>query len=481
MAQRLAATLTGLATLALAGCSGEEGTPDYGDRRPVILISIDSLRSDHCTPYGHVPLFAPDEQTTPFLARMADEGVLFENASGAAPWTLPSHMSLLTGMHPREHGVRLRTHRAGDGLELLSGRMRSAGYQTAGFFSGPFLHPVWGFGHGFDVYQPGVAYLAEEENSRALAGPWTNDIEQIHDLSHHDKECASQVMGKAISWLEKKDRYRKPFFLFLHLWDPHYDYFPPADYRKRFMPQDDGSIVGDELLKKDIPLTNELRDGLQALYDAEIRYTDDWMATLDAKLLEWGIRDQVILLVTADHGDEFMEHGDRGHQHTLYEEVMHVPMVLRAPGLAPAGRRIQGSVSITDAAATLLDLAGIPGWPERSGRSLRPLWTEADRDYTVRMDLVRPVLGIQLLGWREGNDKLIFDTAATQGLVFDLAADPTEQTPGKFGPRDQNPVLKRGLAAFGAEPRVLPFPPGEKDEPAHVREALSQVGYTDDK
>lgn len=481
MLPRAAATLTGLFALSLAGCAGESGPPDYGDRRPVILISIDSLRADRCTPYGHVPEFAPGEQTTPFLARMASEGVLFERASSASPWTLPSHMSLLTGMHPREHGVRLRTQRAGDGLELLSGRLRSAGYQTAGFFSGPFLHPVWGFGHGFDVYQPGADYLADDQNTRALAGAWTEETEQIHDRSHLDKECAAQVMGKALGWLEKKDRYRKPFFLFLHLWDPHYDYYPPAEYRSRFLPQDDGSVTGDELLKEDVPLTDDLRAGLMALYDAEIRYTDDWMAALDAKLQEWGIADDVILLVTSDHGDEFMEHGNRGHHRTLYEEVMHVPMLLRAPGLAPAGRRIAGSVSINDAAATLLDLAGVPGWPERSGRSLRPLWAESDRDYTVRMDLLRPAQKIQLLGWREGKDKMIFDSTATQGLVFDLDADRAELAPGVFGPRDPHAVLQRALAALNAEPRTPPYPPGSAAEPSHVSEALSQVGYVDDK
>lgn len=481
MPTRSTAALTGLLALAWFGCAKPQGPPDYGSHRPVILISIDSLRADRCTPYGHVPELAPGEQTTPFLARLAAEGALFENASAAAPWTMPSHMSMLTSMHPREHGVRLSSQRAGEGLELLSGRLRGAGYSTAGFFSGPFLHPVWGFGEGFDVYQPGAAYLADDANTRTLAAAVAEDMEPIHHQSHLDRECAAQVMDKAFAWLEKKDRYRQPFFLFLHLWDPHYDYHPPADYRRRFLPQDDGSIIGDELMKKEIALTPELRAGLLALYDAEIRYTDDWMAALDAKLREWGIADQVILLVTSDHGDEFLEHGNRGHRSTLYEEVMHVPMLLRAPGLVPAGQRIRGSVSVTDVAATLLDLAGVPGWPERSGLSLRPLWEEADRDYVVRMDLVRPAQMRELLGWREGAAKLIFDTSAALGLVFDLAADPQERAPARFGPRDPDPVMQRGMAALAAEPRSPPYPPGAANEPEHVTEALSQVGYTDDR
>lgn len=473
-----------LASLALAACAGDPaGPPDYGDRRPVVLISIDSLRADRCTPYGHRSETAPGEETTPFMARMAREGTTFLNASAASPWTLPSHVTLLSGMHPREHGVRTRKFRIPDELELVSGRLREAGYQTAGFFSGPFLHNVWGFGHGFDLYQPGVAYLADREAGAHLAAAGKSDeVAGIHARSHGDAECAEQVVGKAIDWLERKERWREPFFLFLHLWDPHYDYYPPAEYRARFLPGDDGSVKGDELLREDLPLTPELKRDLFALYDAEIRYTDDWIARLFAQFEAWGIGDDVILLITSDHGDEFLEHGNRGHHLTLHEEVMHVPMLLRAPGLVPAGLRVEPSVSLTDVAPTLLELAGAAPWPERSGRSMRPLLAGGGADLTVRMDLLRPTKQLELIGWREGAEKLIYDAAQRQASIFDLRSDPFERAPRVFTGLDApDAFLRRALASLRLEPTVPVHPPGEVSEPDHVATALNQAGYVDDE
>jgi arylsulfatase A-like enzyme len=473
-----------LACLALAACAKPTAAPpDYGGRRPIVLISIDSLRADRCTPYGHRSETAPGEETTPFLARMAREGALFENASAASPWTLPSHVTLLSGMHPREHGVRTRKFRIPDELELVSGRLQQAGYQTAGFFSGPFLHNVWGFGHGFDVYQPGVAYLADRDAGAQLAAAGKSDeVEGIHALSHTDAECAEQVIGKAVDWLERKDLWREPFFLFLHLWDPHYDYFPPAEYRSRFLPGDDGTVKGDEFLREDVPFTPELKRDLLALYDAEIRYTDDWIARLFARFEEWGIGDDVILLITSDHGDEFFEHGNRGHHLTLYEEVMHVPMLLRAPGLAPAGVRVGGSVSLADVAPTLLEFAGAVPWPDRSGASLRPLLAGAGVRHTVRMDLLRPTKQLQLIGWREGDEKLIFDSRTRLAQIFDLSADPGERAPREFtGLEATDAFLRRAVASLRLEPPTPRHPPGDVSEPDHVSTALNQAGYVDDE
>lgn len=471
-----------LAALGLgAAACADAGPPDYRGKRPIILISIDSLRADHCTPYGYQPL-APGERTTPWLQQLAEQGVTFENASGASPWTLPSHVSLLSGMHPREHGVRTRKQRIGDDLELISGRLQAAGWATAGFFSGPFLHNVWGFGHGFDVYRPSVPYLQESAAGRQLAEAGKDEnVQRIHDDSHTDAECAEDVIGDGLEWLRKGDRWREPFFLFLHLWDPHYDYFPPQDYRERFLPAADAGVRGDELMREDQVPNADVMRGLLALYDAEIRYTDDWMARLDAQLAAWGIADEVIILVTSDHGDEFLEHGNRGHHLTLYEEVMHVPMVLRAPGLAPAGVRVQASVSLPDVAPTLLELAGLAPWPERSGRSMRPLWEGAGQDYTVHADLLRPTQGIELLGWREGPQKAIVDGPAGIARLYDLDKDPGERRPQEFGrPFAAHEPLRRALAALGAEPQSLPFPPGLVSEPEHVEAATHQVGYAGD-
>lgn len=466
------------------GCSKEPvvEAPDYGDRRPVILISIDSLRADHTTPYGYRPHFAPEEATMPWLQSMAEQGVVFENTSSVSSWTLPSHMSLLSGMHPIEHGVRSRRWSLNPKVELLAEPFQAAGYHTAGFFSAPFLHPVWGFSRGFDVYLPGPKYLGTLEAAEALsANRKSETVDNLHSSSHTDDRTAEQVLDHALTWLEQDDHYREPFFLFLHLWDPHYDYFPPQDYRERFLPPEEGQVVGDELMQLERELSEQELLELRALYDAEIRYTDDQISRLWAQLEEWGIENDVIIAVTSDHGDEFLEHGTRGHHLTLYEEVMHVPMVLRAPNLAPAGKRVPATVSNIDLAPTLLELAGLPAWPDRTGRSLAPLWTGAEMaDRQVPMDLVRPALKIELRGYRHGDLKTIFDSFARNLLVFDLNQDPAEKRPRMAELSDKDDAASVEALEFFLRHRATPLPPGKVKESKEMTSNLSELGYTED-
>ena len=184
--------------LSLIGLSGAcAHKPEFGDKKPVILISIDSLRADFTTPYGHQPTFGGSAQTTPFLNKIATEGVMFNNTMAASPWTLPSHMSILTGMHPIEHGVRSRKFSLNEKINLISNKYQNAEYATAGFFSAPFLHPVWGFHRGFDVYAPGADYLGTVDAAQHLAasgkGP---EVQVIHHKSHSDSETGAQVIDR---------------------------------------------------------------------------------------------------------------------------------------------------------------------------------------------------------------------------------------------------------------------------------------------
>ncbi len=458
--------------------SQQQKTPQA---RPVILISIDSLRADHTTPYGYHPQFAPQEQTMPFLDHLAREGVLFEHAEATAPWTLASHISILTGMHPLEHGIRSRKFSLDPKIDLVSDVFQKAGYATAGFFSAPFLHPVWGFHHGFDVYMPGPDYLGTLDAAEALAASGKGEkVEAIHAESHTDNRTGEQVVKRALAWLEKDQNYQRPFFLFLHFWDPHYDYFPPENYRAQFLPNDDGSVVGDEFMQLDRPLAAGELDQLKALYDAEIRYTDDQIARLWQQLEAWGIADQVIVGITSDHGDEFLEHGQRGHHLTLYEEVMHVPMVIHAPGLLPAGTRIQASVSNRDLAPTLVELAGLPSWTGRSGHSLSTLWTDADVDQGVIMDLLRPTRRIELRGYRRGPWKGILDNYKRKFVIFDLAKDAQEQNPRASNLADKkDPFAIETLGAM-QKAQATRHETGKVAETAEMTNLLSELGYTDD-
>ncbi|MFK5956147.1 MAG: sulfatase [Planctomycetota bacterium] len=450
-------------------------------QKSVILISIDSLRADYTTPYGHIPIFAPDEETTPFLAKLAREGVLFEHTSAASPWTLPSHVSMLSGMAPMEHSVRSRKYAIPEGIDLISNVFQNAGYKTGGFFTAPFLHPSWGFGRGFDVYLPSAKYLGSIEAGTALAAYGKSEtVEKIHATSHSDNRTGEQAVAQALKWLKHKDTYEEPFFLFVHLWDPHYDYFPPAEYRKQFLPNDDGTVKGDELMLHDRVPSDAEMEVLKALYEAEIRYTDDQIKRLYEQLEAWGIADQIIFAVVSDHGDEFMEHGNRGHHLTLKEEVMHVPMIVHAPGLIDGGQRVQASVSITDLSPTLIDLANLPAWTDRTGQSLRPLWEGEDLDREVSMDLLRPTRRIQLLGYRLGMRKGIWNVPQKKVRIFDLEKDPGELiAPEPFHVTVQEPFV-RATVEFAKRMAARQHEVLKVNQTPAMNQSLFELGYTDD-
>ncbi len=455
-----------------------------GNGRPVILISIDSLRADHCTPYGHAPQFAPDEATTPFMARMAKEGVLWENASAPTSWTLPSHLSLVTGMAPQQHGVNVQGFRPPVGTQHVAGKFQEAGYLTAGFFSAPYLHPMWGFAEGFDHYVGAASYLNSTQTATAITDPDT-PMQGVHTSADSDSETAVQVIDQALAWLEKGDRHQAPFFLFLHLWDPHYDYQPPADYAERFHPGWQGMDGVDfyKNWKDGREYSPEEIDHAKALYDAEIRYTDDHIARLFAQLEAWGVADQVILGIVSDHGDEFYEHELIGHHKTLYQEVVHVPMVLRAPGLAPAQTRLKGTTAIYDLVPTLLDLAGLQAWPERTGRSLRPMWEEADDDRQVVFQLDHPGKRVFLKGWRQGKDKVLFQwqpKRTTYRWHLDLEADPGEHSPAVLQKLSETPTGQRAFEAMKAADASRRPTLEMGDLPEEMVNTLAGVGYVDE-
>ena len=479
------------ATLLLfCGCSDSDnpGNAEAGNgsmrtiranQRPVILISIDSLRADYSSVYGHKPKFAPDTATMPFLQELADGGVMFENASAASPWTLPSHMTLLTAMNPAEHGVRSRKFALSKDIDLVSNRFQNAGYKTGGFFSAPFLHPAWGFGRGFDIYVPSADYLGTIDAGNALsAAGKSEEVVEIHHQSHTDKETGAQVVDRALKWLEHDKNYEDPFFMFLHFWDPHYDYFPPAEYAEMFHPGYSGDVIGDELMQLEREISADEMDHLKALYEAEIRYTDDQIRRLFNRLEELGIADDVIVAIVSDHGDEFEEHGNRGHHLTLLQEVMHVPMVINAPGLIDGGERVSASVSIRDVAPTLMDLAGLPAWTDRSGLSLRPLWEVDDAHREVSLDLLRPAKRMELIGYRHGMMKGIQDVPKRVFTVYDLASDPAELSPTIGRITEQNPFAVAALKFLSAiaESRHNPL---LVKESAEITDLLSQVGYAE--
>lgn len=335
--------------LALFACS-----PGAPERPHVVLISIDTLRADHVGSYGY------ERATTPTLDALAAESVRFDHAISAASWTLPSHMSVITSLRPSVHGVS--QDRALDlGAETLAELLGEAGYRSAAWVSWVYLSPVFGFSQGFDEFNTMI------------------DFDRVDMAGGGGALPADQVVDSAAKWLRGKGD--EPLFLFVHLFDPHMDYAPPASHRELFGPARADVSGSYESLKPYILGLNptpprfgaEKLAAVQALYDAEIRFADDALAELLAAIdAELG-RENCVIAVMSDHGEEFLDHGSmEGHGWTLYEEIVRVPLILRRPGPA-APRVVEAPVSLLDLAPTLCDLVGVAVPASFEGSSLLSL------------------------------------------------------------------------------------------------------------
>lgn len=315
----------------VAGCGVE---PPHN----VVLISIDSLRADHVHSCGY------PRQTSPSIDRLAAEGILFTTVVAPSSWTLPSHATLLTGLPPVAHGVVRVENSLGPGVLTLAEVFLQSGYETAGFVSGPFMSQVFGLHQGFETYDERLALVEREESHRIVTSP----------------QLFESVTGWLRAWSEGSGG--RPFFLFVHAWDVHYDYNPPAPYDDHFGPEYTRDFDFSDLEHNPAihpGMAREDLDRLIALYDGEIRFTDRYIGELMATIDDLGLADSTVVAVTADHGEEFFEHGRKGHRKNLFDEVLLVPLVLRGPGVSPPGTRIETQARLMDVPSTLLSLAGV--------------------------------------------------------------------------------------------------------------------------
>jgi arylsulfatase A-like enzyme len=414
---QLAATALGIGAIVLIGSvpashqalAAKRLTPgrDAGARaRNVILISIDSLRADHLGCYGY------HRQTSPILDRLATDGVRFAAAYSASSWTLPSHATMFTGRYPLSHGTVLRHHRLSAGLPTVPGMLRNAGYMTAGFVSFEYLRRRYGFHQGFDYYDDFSTDFdtVEEEQSRTT-GPLLN--------------------RQIIPWIEENAD--GPFFLFVHYFDVHYNYDPPRPYDTMFDPDYEGpdlrQFTKNPAIHPGMP--QRQLEHLIALYDGEIRHTDAVVGAVIATVDRLGLGDDTLVIVTADHGDEFFEHGNKGHGTTLYEEVVRVPLLMRWPKGLEAGRVVETPVSLVDLAPTIFDFTGVAPPDGMEGRSLAALLPNDGRDradgtpvYAHLHTRKRPLIWAMV---RSGGDKYLQNLHAPESELYDLRVDPGEQ------------------------------------------------------
>jgi len=337
-----------LAILPLACCLAACRPEVRGNGWNVLLITLETTRADHLGSYGY------DRDTSPAIDAVAAEGVLFEQVGAVSPRTNPSLASLMTAVYPHDHGVRNLLMPLEADNRTLAEALRDAGYRTAAVQTHPRLIASSGFAQGFDHY---------------------DDAVQSHPL-------ADQACDAAMDWIDKASAGARPWFLWLHLMDPHWTYDPPPPWRTRFGPDDPRPAhwyreiaagrarIGEVIFRNRMP-ADEV-DAFVDLYDAEIRFTDHALGALLERLGRAGLAGRTLVVITADHGeslgehDYFFEHGDFG-----TEPEIHIPLIVRTPDGLGRGGRVPWTVGNIDVAPTILDLVALPPEPAFRGQSLR--------------------------------------------------------------------------------------------------------------
>ncbi len=380
-----------------------------GTQRPnVLLISIDTLRADHLSCYGY------DRPTSPSIDRLARDAVVFENASSVTSWTLPSHLSMLTSLYPQVHGVMEGQMRLPEKAKLCSELMKEAGYSTFGVVAAPFLNHQFGYSQGFDIYED-------------FAGGDKGTFNQIR-RAIQEEVPTKKIHHRALEILDS--RKTGPFFMFLHYFDPHLDYSPPPPYDTMFDPDYEKDLKGRKGYdpRDRVPLEMNPRDlqHLVALYDGEIASVDSYVGKLRHYLREQKLYDDMLIIFTADHGEEFWEHGEHGHRKSLYVESLHVPLIVKFPHNKWKGRRLGQTVGIVDIVPTILAIAGIDPDPIFDGRNLVPMAQTRGADAGAGVSYYFE-LDDKFEGVRTGNWKLLRPKSGPQHRkLFDLSRDPRE-------------------------------------------------------
>jgi arylsulfatase A-like enzyme len=345
----------GLATLGVLAAAihsrpvertGPEGAPN------VVLITMDTTRPDRLSLHGA-------DNPTPNIDRLGLEGVRFDQAIASAPLTEASHLAILTGVPPYVSGIVSNGTDLGDRPALLSRVLQSRGWRTAGFVSAFPLHGRYGWTQGFDVYDddfgalPGLHRLS-------LVKAWDQVALPAHALRERRGDVPTR---RALAWLE--DNHAAPFFLWLHLFDPHAPYEAPDH---AFDPPTEGEPLA--LPRYWPPRHKAIRstDWLASAYDAEIRYTDGLVGELVDGLERMGVLDETVVVLTADHGESLTEHGYLfDHGDFLYDASLRVPLIIRHPATAVAGGVVPCQVGNLDVTPTVLGILGIDDGQVRLG------------------------------------------------------------------------------------------------------------------
>lgn len=406
----VAACVAGVWLGGAVGCAPARPAPP-----DVVFVVVDTLRADRLGTYGN------PRGLTPFLDELAMRGTRFANAYAASSWTNPSVASLWTSRYPSQHRVDRFESRLNDAEVTLAERLHGAGWSTAGFIGNLRLTRPLGFAQGFDRWavtpsdKTATTDRLARRGMRWLARRW------------------------ASSWWRRGSR--RPVLFYFHCMEPHSPYSPRRAARERLGITTD-LATRTAVNRKLVSLHwDSLDDGevaiLRDLYDGDVATLDARLRVLFAALAEQGVLDHALVVVTADHGEEFREHGWMAHGFTLYEPSIRVPLILLGPGI-PAGRVVDQNVSLVDVAPTVLALLGLDAEPRFEGRSLVPLLAGAGGEpVDIVVELARasaiPPTAEHRAALVRGRAKLIarYDPSPTWLLneLYDLARDPGETDP----------------------------------------------------
>jgi choline-sulfatase len=422
--------------LLLPACSGAER-----DVQSLILITVDTLRADHLGAYGGtVP--------TPALDALAAESVLLTDMCTPTPSTGPAHASLFTGLYPWNHGVLGNAAPFPDeSIPRLAEYAGEAGLATAAFVSSYVLHARWGFDRGFDEFH----FEPTEE------GVWKR--ESVGFFAD-----GSTTLEAALAFIN--DHRSQRFFVWLHLFDPHFPYSPPPDYRR---PSDEAVDLRGKAIPPELNSPEQLAQAIRG-YRGEVSYVDALMGRLLAGLRRAGVDEETAVVFTSDHGEGLGDHQLLEHGRNLFDELVRVPLLVRAPGLPP-GRRLSGPAQLEDLMPTILALLGI-ATPERSdGLDLLP-WLRGEAPHSPRESVLgqrapfpgKPVLFFE----RRPAEKWIGPLQGAAGRLYRLDDDPKEERPQPIAE-----VPERLLRSTGG--RARPAPSQRLDPEA--RRALEALGY----
>lgn len=475
--------------------------PSAAKQPNVILLVMDSVRAANLSCYGYA------RPTTPHIDALAREGTLYEKAISVGCWTLPVHATLFTGLYPLNHGVTISRDALPSSYPTLAAQLKAHGYRTACFSNNPYIGRATGLGTGFDTLEELWTAVRPRGHRRTKMGrlikylegygaPAKPAIAMARSLQkaramvkrrRNTRDSGAAGTNERIRrWLDHSSRAAGPFFMFVNYMECHEPYAPPSPYDRKFMPAQyspwrvarlgtNKNVLagGSETARR------ENLEILQALYDGELNYLDARLGELIADLRRRGLLDNTLLVVTADHGDSLGEHDQIGHRVSLFEQLVHVPLVIRWPERFAAGARVAEQVQLIDLHATLLDAAAVP-LGERAGKGAQSLLGTAPGRRVAIAENTAPKAHGSILSRMVRTDryKLIWNSNQRHEL-YDLHEDPAESRNLAQSHAETVAQLEQQLDAWrqSLEADNIQVAEAEYDEAVLAR--LRDLGYVD--